>query len=74
VAVVAAARRHLIGRESDFPVNSVRRVTVSGPVAVWRLEDGSFHATSDLCTHYFWSLSEVGVRTGTTVSSSAVLR
>jgi 3-phenylpropionate/trans-cinnamate dioxygenase ferredoxin component len=61
-------RRRLVGPVADFPPGSVRGVDARTPIAVWRLDDGTFHATADLCTHYFWSLSQVGELDGAVVT------
>jgi nitrite reductase/ring-hydroxylating ferredoxin subunit len=44
----------------EFPAGSRRSVDGAATVTVWRLADGTFHATDDACAHYFWSLREVG--------------
>jgi len=37
-------------------------------ITVWRLDDGTFHATDDECTHYFASLREAGGLDGPVVT------
>ncbi len=63
------ARRLLAGHVSSFAPGT--SVTVEGgdvPVAVFRLDDGSFHATTDTCTHEQWSLGSDGELEGRIVT------
>ena len=48
-----------VGKVSDFEIGRGRAVPVDGRmVAVFRQEDGSWHASDDLCPHMGASLAE----------------
>ncbi|GAA2897248.1 bifunctional 3-phenylpropionate/cinnamic acid dioxygenase ferredoxin subunit [Pseudonocardia halophobica] len=61
---------HPVGPKADFEPGTARTVKFEGvePIAVFRTEDGEFHATSDTCTHEEWSLGEDGDLEGTEVT------
>lgn len=67
-----APERHFVGLAADMPQGSRRRVDRAGrmSITVWRLDDGTFHATDDECTHYFASLREAGEVVGSIVTCS----
>ena len=47
-----AAGEHVVGRVDDVPVGEGRAFVAGGvPVAVFRLRDGSLHATQAACPH-----------------------
>jgi nitrite reductase (NADH) small subunit len=51
-APVAAPRAHVVGRVEEIPPGEGRTFVVAGTqVAVFRLRDGSLHATQAVCPH-----------------------
>jgi 3-phenylpropionate/trans-cinnamate dioxygenase ferredoxin subunit len=51
----------------DLPKGSSMAIPVDEPIALYRTDDGDFHATSDSCTHERWSLGSDSDLEGTEV-------
>jgi nitrite reductase/ring-hydroxylating ferredoxin subunit len=62
-------RRHLAATTDDMEAGTAKTIKFEDvePIALFRTEDGEFHATSDTCTHEKWSLGEDSDLEGTEV-------